>query len=647
MKQFIAVSVLALVAIVQPARAQELRVPRPAFASEVISSDSVAMVGASESPDGRWIIFGSSVRSGPAHLWIVPARGGALRRLTDGTHNDDNPAWFPSGRRIAFVSDRVRGIMTSDFDPVTGRLTGALKRVSLEDAQWFDVSPDGARIVYKDGRNRLRMIPASGGAAVTILDYSAAGKPILANPKFSADGRDVFVSARGQGGSTPAQLLRVLSTGGDITPVYTGPSDAVFWGVVADPAKDRMLVSSGRGTAVLTMKGDTLAVLPAQAGNQLGRFSHDNRHLLKGMSEFSTVVRLVPTNGGAPLDVTPAGGNDWPVAWSSDGTRIYSYLGDTTPERSKQGLMVSSVNSGERRFIPFAPTDTVVRWKAWRQAVIFGDGRYWGLVPRLPQPTLPLLIYDTQTRAIREVTRNAIRLLPNPAGSTDGSSELLYVEQRGTGHEIRAVRADGDSRVIHATSRLRAPWLVALHGDRIALGENFSDSTVLYVARGTGAEQRLASIAGKVTEMAWSPDGKTIAGAVASQKSGVDVYSVMFVSVTDQGQMSRAPWQVPTDVPWDLAWLPDGRAVTLLEEKGNTTVTRVLRVPIDPRQQPTSLTPNERGTFWGQSPSPDGRYIAIPAERQGASTLWSIDLEAAAKAWREKKDQTSSRSRTQ
>ena len=84
----------------------------------------------------------------------------------------------------------------------------------------------------------------------------------------------------------------------------------------------------------------------------------------------------------------------------------------------------------------------------------------------------------------------------------------------------------------------------------------------------------------------------------------------------------------------------------MLEGQGGDH-TRVLRVPVDPGQQPTSLTPNERGTFWDQSLSPDGRYTAIPVERPGTSTLWSIDIDAAAQAWREKTGQTSSRPSTQ
>ena len=75
----------------------------------------------------------------------------------------------------------------------------------------------------------------------------------------------------------------------------------------------------------------------------------------------------------------------------------------------------------------------------------------------------------------------------------------------------------------------------------------------------------------------------------------------------------------------------------VLEEQGSTNRTRVLRIPMDEGQQPTSLTPNEKRTFWDQYPSPDGRYVAIPVEQFGSSTLWSIDVDVAGKAWREKK----------
>lgn len=638
MKQALAVIVVMSLAVNSTAGNAQESAPKPAFGTLIATSDSLDL-GGSESPDGRWLLFASAVRNGPSHLWVIPATGGAPRRLTDGAYDDDNPVWFPSGRRIAFRSSRVHALMSADFDPVAGRIVGPLKRVSLDEtgAWGFDISSDGTRIVYVD-RNRLRVIPASGGAATTILDYSAPGNGMLMTPRFSADGREVFVSALEQG-NAHSRVLRVPATGGAVTMVMVGPPDGMAWRVAAAPAKDRAIVYGPRTTSILTLRGDTLAIVPQAWPGTSVSFSRDGRRLLKAFTGSSQIVRLIPTSGGKPIDATPGKGIHDPISWSADGKRLFSLVGDTTPERWKAGMLVSEVESGARRFIPFAPSDTAFTWKTWGLLSVSGDGRFWALLPRpSASPASGLVLYDTESRRAREVTKAAVHLVGSEHGPRQGGTEFYYVEQRGAEFELRAVSGAGEPRVLLASARLRAPTLIRVHGDRVAVSEIRGDSTVLYLARVGSQERQLTTIAGHISSIAWSPDGFTLAGTVKSPGSAAAAeYTVMLLGVTEQGSLARAPRFVRTDRSWDLAWLADGRAVTILENQTQSERTRVLRVPVDQGQQPTSLTPNERGTFWDQYTSPDGRYVAIPVEQSGPSTLWSIDVEAAAKAWREKR----------
>lgn len=617
--------------------AQVARPPKPPFGTEIATSDSLFIADVTPSPDGRWFLFSSAVRSGPSHLWVMPANGGAPHQLTDGAHDEVSPAWFPSGKRIAFASSQVRGVMTVDFDAVGGRLAGKPKRASLEEGSFIDVAPDGMRILYIDQRNRLRVIPANGGPATTILDQSGAGRPALGFAHFSRDGSAVYVTTRDRERARPSTLLRVSAAGGPATVAITGVNDGPAWSVIADPSHDRAIVYGRDAVTLMTLRGDTVAVMPPLLGPLWVKLSPDGRSLLKTTAVINTVVRLVPTAGGKPIDATPGKGYDYPVAWSADGKRIYSLVRDSAVTGGKFGVLATEVNSGERRFISF---DSTLGSRPWRGAVLLADGRHWALMERRPAPPYPVVLYDAETRQKREVTRSALRFAVAPGGFPTATQELFLVEQNGASQELHAVNRDGVTRLVHTFPHLRAPWLVAVHSNRIAYADRVGDSAIVRVVRQGGTEQQLVAVAGDITGLAWSPDGRRLAGIVEPTRgSATGTYKVLFVEVTEQGTALSPPRFVHTDAAWNLYWTPDGRAVTALEEQGGTDHTRVLRIPLDASQQPTSLTPNERHTFWDQFPSPDGRYLALPVEQFGASTLWSIDVDAAAKAWQAKRGQ--------
>jgi dipeptidyl aminopeptidase/acylaminoacyl peptidase len=63
------------------------------------------------SPDGKWIAYVLSITDfekdrSNSDIWLIPADGGAPRRMTTSEKGDYNPRWSPCGTTIAFLSSR-------------------------------------------------------------------------------------------------------------------------------------------------------------------------------------------------------------------------------------------------------------------------------------------------------------------------------------------------------------------------------------------------------------------------------------------------------------------------------------------------------------------------------------------------------------
>jgi hypothetical protein len=175
------------------------------------ATDSVAYVTAS---------------SGVRRIVIASATGGGPRRLTSDFGSDEDPAWSPDGRRMAFTADRDgnREIYVIDADGSNStRLTAEL---------WADYapawSPDG-RIAFASDRNGR----AAGIMDVYVMNADGSNPARLTTsgggePAWSRDGRLAYAAANCDDfACQPSIVVRSVS-GADATVVF-GPGNRPSW----------------------------------------------------------------------------------------------------------------------------------------------------------------------------------------------------------------------------------------------------------------------------------------------------------------------------------------------------------------------------------------------------------------------------------
>jgi dipeptidyl aminopeptidase/acylaminoacyl peptidase len=177
------------------------------------------------------------------HLWVVAVPGGEAKQITDGQDwNDSDPQWSPDGARIAFVSDRSGKAYDDSQNtdvwviPAAGRTLTKISDHAFDDEspRW---SPDGKKILFagqptsRHESPKLYIADSSGGAASVLavkdldlipteLHWPAAGP--------------VFFSA-GVKGET--DVFRADLTARSFSTVVSGPRGAHAFDVNASVGK--------------------------------------------------------------------------------------------------------------------------------------------------------------------------------------------------------------------------------------------------------------------------------------------------------------------------------------------------------------------------------------------------------------------------
>jgi len=159
------------------------------------------------SPDGREMIFMAA-----GSLWEQSMKGGSqARKLFNDTAFQQDPAYSPDGRRLAYVADDhgKRELRVYDFATKQTRIL-----VTLPGASWPlfpSWSADGKSLVYQRTDQiadpyRFLRVNAKGGEPVELAETTGEW---VGRPNLSADGKTLYFTARINSFSKYANVFRL------------------------------------------------------------------------------------------------------------------------------------------------------------------------------------------------------------------------------------------------------------------------------------------------------------------------------------------------------------------------------------------------------------------------------------------------------
>jgi dipeptidyl aminopeptidase/acylaminoacyl peptidase len=163
------------------------------------------------------------------HLYVFDLAKRNLTQVTSGDYDDDQLAWAPDGKQLAFVSNRSTPdpdatyntdiwVVSADNADRGAHLTQVTKNPGEDrepawspDGKWIAYSTRLDPAVFEYGTKHLAIVPATGGEPKVLTQ---SFDRMVVDPHFVPDGKAIYFVADDDG---TLNLCSVPSAGGDVT----------------------------------------------------------------------------------------------------------------------------------------------------------------------------------------------------------------------------------------------------------------------------------------------------------------------------------------------------------------------------------------------------------------------------------------------
>lgn len=528
-------------------------IPAAGGAAKRLTGDLFDIAQPCWSPDSRSLAF-QSYRDGNYNIWTIDADGSGLRQLTNGPFDHREPRFSPDGRRIVFSSDTGGSYGIYLLDVATSAITALADTPSVEEYEptW---SPDGERVAFVVANTRVDVVTVATGARTTAVTVPAG--QVVHGPTYLPDGSDLVYCLLSSGSPpfsvSAARLVRAgapLFTGEEVFPFrvsWAGTREYVY---TADGAIRRRSLDGGAPRDV-----------PFIAPVTVRRADYQKRQ-----RDFESPAPRPVVGVGSPV-------------LSPDGSSVaFRALNDIYTMRLGQ---------------PPRPLTRDHWWKsdpAWSP-----DGRYLSYSTDRAGK-LDIWLRDLATGTDRQLTNLPGAAAVSGSWSRDGT-HIAFLDQNGALYTVEV--ATGTVRqVFTATFEPGRPtWspdgsviaLAAIRPYSSRYREGLSE--ILLVDRNTGAATYVEPMPHRSIQTrgddgpVWSPDGSMMAFVVGSV--------LWVVDVRPDGTFAGPPRQITTEVTDAPTWHGDSRRLLYLNNG------RLRLVSVDggaPRTVPVGLSwTNVRG----------------------------------------------------